>query len=70
MAIVAIEGIQTGTGIPVGTEVEVRRRFDQAWARGFAVSDRTPGGDHLPRLADGAILPVAFPEDDLRIALS
>ena len=70
MAIVAIEGIQTGTGIPVGTEVEVRRRFDQAWARGFAVSDRTTGGYHLQRLSDGAILPVAFPEDDLRIALS
>jgi hypothetical protein len=64
---VAIEEVRL-TGIPVGSEVEVRRRFDQAWARGFTVFEHTDVGYRLRRLSDGAVLPVAFPEADLRLA--
>lgn len=58
----------TATQFTVGTEVEVRRRFDRAWARGFEVSGHVEGGYRLRRLSDGAVLPVAFPEDDIRVA--
>jgi hypothetical protein len=64
---VAIEEVRL-TGIPVGSEVEVRRRFDQAWARGFTVFEHDAGGYRLRRLSDGAVLPVSFPEADLRLA--
>ena len=63
-----VEDSQDTVGYPVGTEVEVRRRFDQAWARGFSVFDQTAGGYRLRRQSDGAILPVAFPAADLRLA--
>jgi hypothetical protein len=63
-----VEGGTITVGYPVGTEVEVRRRFDQAWSRGFSVVDQTPGGYRLRRESDGAILPVAFPHQDLRPA--
>ena len=68
MADLLIQDITDTAGYPVGTEVEVRRRFDQAWARGFSVFDQTAGGYRLRRASDGAILPVAFPHDDLRPA--
>jgi hypothetical protein len=51
-----------------GTRVEVRRRFDQAWARGFVVHDAAEGGYRLRRTSDGAVLPVAFPDSELRVA--
>jgi len=49
-----------------GTHVEVRRRFDDAWARGFQVQAVHTDGYQLRRLTDGAILPVAFPASDVR----
>jgi hypothetical protein len=49
-----------------GTRVEVRRRFDAKWARGFEVLDHSGGLYHLRRLSDGAPLPVGFVEDDVR----
>jgi hypothetical protein len=69
MSDVLIEGLQDAIAYPVGTEVEVRRRFDQAWARGFTVFDQTAAGYHLRRQSDGAVLPVPFPADDLRLRL-
>jgi hypothetical protein len=57
-----------------GTRVEVRSRFESRWTRGFEVADRVDGesgGQGEPmykvrRRSDGSILPVTFPETDLR----
>lgn len=55
-----------------GTPVEVRRRFDRAWARGFAVAEVSAGTGtdayRVRRLTDGAVLPVWFPADEVRPA--
>lgn len=51
-----------------GTRVEVRRRFDNEWAKGFEVQDTSIDGYRLRRLSDGAILPVDFPITDVRSA--
>ena len=51
-----------------GTKVEVRRRFDERWARGFEVAEAVNGdGYRLRRLSDGSIIPVPFPEDEVRV---
>lgn len=54
-----------------GTRVEVRSRFDQRWARGFEVSAVVDDGAavryRVRRRSDGAILPVLFDPDDLRV---
>jgi len=52
--------------LALGTSVEVRRRFDQAWARGFEVASASDDGYRLRRQSDGAVLPVSFPPDDVR----
>jgi hypothetical protein len=70
MTDVLIEGLRDAIAYPVGTEVEVRRRFDQAWARGFTIVEQTAAGYHLRRQSDGAVLPVAFPCDDVRLRAS
>ena len=54
--------------LPPGTPVEVRRRFDSAWARGFEVIDSTADGYRLRRLSDGEELPTTFDDDDIRRA--
>ncbi len=51
-----------------GSVVEVRRRFDRAWARGFEVIDGDGQSFRLRRNSDGAVLPVSFPATDLRLA--
>ncbi len=50
--------------------MEVRSRFDRAWARGFEVAEQVPG---LPearyrvrRRSDGSVLPVLFGDDEVR----
>ncbi len=68
MQSVTIEQATRPDLLPTGTVVEVRRRFDNAWARGFAVCEHTTGGYRLRRLSDGAILPVAFPHAEVRQA--
>lgn len=52
--------------ITPGTKVEVRRRFDAKWARGFEVVEATIDGYRLRRLSDGEEIPVAFIDDDVR----
>lgn len=52
--------------IELGSTVEVRRRFDQAWASGFEVVDTDIDGYRLRRRSDGAVLPVAFPATEVR----
>ena len=49
-----------------GARVEVRRRFDQSWARGFEIAEVVEGGYRLRRLSDGSVLPVVFHDDELR----
>lgn len=53
-----------------GTPVEVRRRFDRAWAKGFLVEGFGPGGIILRRASDDSILPLTFPAEDVRPATS
>ncbi len=53
-----------------GTAVEVRRRFDAAWARGFEVASSDGDGYRLRRLSDGEELPTVFVADDVRPARS
>jgi len=52
-----------------GTAVEVRRRFDRQWARGFVVSASGDSGYWVRRTSDDALLPVEFSADDVRVAL-
>jgi hypothetical protein len=49
-----------------GTRVEVRKRFDAKWSRGFEVLEHSSGSYRLRRLSDGTTLPVLFAEDDVR----
>jgi len=56
--------------ITPGTPVEVRRKFDRAWARGFRLHAVTDDGYQLTRCSDGALLPVSFPRSDVRPAKS
>jgi hypothetical protein len=52
--------------VKAGTKVEVRRRFDQRWARGFEVVEDSDEGIRVRRLSDGAELPVYFTRDEIR----
>ena len=49
-----------------GTAVEIRRRLDGGWARGFEVIAATADGYRIKRLSDGIELPVTIDGDDLR----
>lgn len=51
-----------------GDKVEVRRRFDAQWARGFEVVEHTDTGFRVRRVSDGEVLPAEFAEDDVREA--
>ena len=51
---------------PPGTRVEVKRRFDQHWARGFEVDGHCDKGYRLRRMSDGELLPVEFGDADVR----
>ena len=52
--------------LALGTEVDVRCRFDQHWAHGFEIAEAAPGGYRLRRHSDGAVLPVSFALGDVR----
>jgi hypothetical protein len=49
-----------------GTRVEVRKRLDGEWARGFEVISASADGYRLRRLSDGGELPLLFSDDDVR----
>jgi hypothetical protein len=49
-----------------GTRVEVRKRFDASWAKGFEVADAVEEGYLIRRLSDGHLLPTSFAPDDVR----
>ena len=62
----AVEPAERGESLEAGMRVEVRRRFDQHWARGFEVVEATDGGYRIKRLSDGVELPTVFTADDVR----
>jgi hypothetical protein len=49
-----------------GTRVEVRRRFDDRWARGFEVAEACTEGYRLLRLSDHSVIPTEFCSADVR----
>jgi hypothetical protein len=49
-----------------GTRVEVRRRFDHHWSRGFEIAEVCDAGYRLKRLSDGSVLPTDFTDDEVR----
>jgi len=61
-------GSQVADALEVGDRVEVRRRFDAQWARGFEIVELTPNGYRVRRESDGEILPVEFNDEDVRPA--
>jgi hypothetical protein len=54
--------------LSVGDRVEVRRRFDAQWARGFEIVEITDDGVRVRRVSDGEVLPVEFAPNDIRKA--
>jgi hypothetical protein len=62
----AVDPAEIGESLEPGMRVEVRRRFDQHWARGFEVVAVTESGYRLRRLSDGVELPTEFPLEDVR----
>jgi hypothetical protein len=49
-----------------GTRVEVRKRLDGEWARGFEVVSAGRDGYRVRRLSDGGELPLTISDDDVR----
>jgi hypothetical protein len=58
--------IDRARAIEPGTPVEVRRRFDFRWARGFEVAEILDKGYRIRRLSDDSILPAEFDPDEVR----
>jgi hypothetical protein len=54
--------------LKVGDRVEVQRRFDAQWARGFEIVEITDNGYRVKRISDGEELPVVFAADEVREA--
>jgi hypothetical protein len=61
-----VDPAEVGESLEPGMRVEVRRRFDQHWARGFEVVAVTESGYRLRRMSDGVELPTEFPFEDVR----
>lgn len=49
-----------------GARVEIRRRLDGRWAKGFEIARADDGGYRVRRLSDGEELPVVIATTDLR----
>jgi hypothetical protein len=62
----AVDPAERGESLEAGMRVEVRRRFDQHWARGFEVVSVTDSGYRVRRLSDGMELPTEFSPEDVR----
>lgn len=52
--------------IAPGSRVEVRRRFDSSWARGFEVAEVVDEGYRIRRRSDGSVLPAEFSAEEVR----
>jgi hypothetical protein len=62
----AVDPAERGESLEAGMRVEVRRRFDQHWARGFEIVRATDSGYRVRRLSDGMELPTEFSAEDIR----
>jgi hypothetical protein len=62
----AVAAAESGESLEAGMRVEVRRRFDQHWARGFEIVEASENGYRLRRLSDGIVLPTEFSAEDVR----
>ena len=62
----AVDPAERRESLEPGMRVEVRRRFDQHWARGFEVVAVTESGYRLRRVSDGQELPTEFSYEDVR----
>jgi hypothetical protein len=60
------EGVRLADTLAKGDRVEVRKRFDAQWAKGFEVIDVNEQGFRVRRLSDGEELPVTFGEEEVR----
>ena len=54
------------TMLKPGTRVEVRKRFDHSWTRGFEVAEALDASYRIRRLSDGSVLPSEFDAEELR----
>jgi hypothetical protein len=52
--------------VAIGDRVEIRKRFDAQWARGFEVIAVDGDRVEVKRLSDGDVLPVTFAPEDVR----
>jgi hypothetical protein len=52
--------------LEVGTQVEVRSRFDSSWTKGFEIADVLDDGYRVRRQHDGSVLPSVFGVDEVR----
>ena len=55
-----------GDRLEPGTRVEVRRRYDQRWSKGFEVAEVLDEGYRVRRVSDRSVLPAEFSDDDIR----
>ena len=62
----AVDPVERAESLEPGMRVEVRRRFDQHWARGFELVAVTERGYRVRRLSDGMELPADFADEDVR----
>ena len=62
----AVDPAEMSESLEPGMRVEVRRRFDAHWARGFEIVAVTESGYRLRRVSDGQELPTEFAFDDVR----
>lgn len=62
--------VHAGDRLSEGTPVEVRNGLGIQFAPGFEVSSSRDDGYLLRRMSDGAVLPVVFPPDSVRPAIT
>jgi hypothetical protein len=50
----------------IGSDIEVRSRFDGRWVKGFKIAAADHGCYLIRRVSDGSVLPEPFREQDVR----
>jgi hypothetical protein len=61
-----VDTAERGESLEPGMRVEVRRRFDAHWARGFEIATVTDSGYRVLRVSDNQELPTEFAFEDVR----
>jgi hypothetical protein len=52
--------------VAVGSSVDVRSRYIEAWSHGFTVAEHVDRGCLIRRLSDGSVLPDVFGWSEVR----